>query len=239
MPELKKEQLEYLIELQKIETDATKYTASLEGVQEKIALKEQELDAREKEFQIEESSYLEYVKTLKTLETEVEDISARILKSRETIKKVSNNKEYQVLQRELDDNAKRKSEMEEKIIELISLTEEEEGKNASKKAELDQLREKIGEEIEVIRGSNKDDIIALESLDKKRNELFSKIDTFLLERFNRILKTSDGIAIVRVFNETCGGCFLSIPPQLFIEMKKNDELHFCPQCHRMVYYEEK
>jgi predicted nucleic acid-binding Zn-ribbon protein len=37
-------------------------------------------------------------------------------------------------------------------------------------------------------------------------------------------------------NGVCTGCQMALPPQLFIQVQKVDELHQCPQCHRYVFH---
>jgi len=41
-----------------------------------------------------------------------------------------------------------------------------------------------------------------------------------------------------VKNGTCLGCFMNIPPQLFIEVMKNSRLITCPSCNRIFFYNE-
>jgi uncharacterized protein len=43
---------------------------------------------------------------------------------------------------------------------------------------------------------------------------------------------------VEARNESCSGCFMSIPPQLFVNVKKNTEIITCPHCSRILYYKE-
>jgi predicted nucleic acid-binding Zn-ribbon protein len=52
-----------------------------------------------------------------------------------------------------------------------------------------------------------------------------------------LLKNKAGLAVVPVRNEVCGGCNMNIMPQLFVEIKKNEELHRCPQCGRFLFAE--
>jgi predicted nucleic acid-binding Zn-ribbon protein len=49
----------------------------------------------------------------------------------------------------------------------------------------------------------------------------------------------NGIAIVLVKNEGCQGCYVNIPPQMYNEVQKNNEIILCPNCHRILYWENK
>ena len=45
------------------------------------------------------------------------------------------------------------------------------------------------------------------------------------------------MGVVNVRQETCQGCFVHIPPQMFIEVQKNKEIIRCPNCNRILYFE--
>jgi predicted nucleic acid-binding Zn-ribbon protein len=44
-----------------------------------------------------------------------------------------------------------------------------------------------------------------------------------------------GIGLVQVENAVCKGCYLNIPPQLYNELHRGNELRMCPHCHRLIY----
>ena len=46
----------------------------------------------------------------------------------------------------------------------------------------------------------------------------------------------NGIAVSTAKNGVCLGCFMNIPPQLFIEVTKNRQLIQCPSCGRILYF---
>jgi predicted nucleic acid-binding Zn-ribbon protein len=49
---------------------------------------------------------------------------------------------------------------------------------------------------------------------------------------------NDGEAVAQGKNEVCMGCFMNIPPQLFIEVQRGDKLIKCPQCSRFLFFSE-
>jgi predicted nucleic acid-binding Zn-ribbon protein len=51
-----------------------------------------------------------------------------------------------------------------------------------------------------------------------------------------LIESSGGIAVTEVKGEVCQGCNMNIPPQLYVEIKSNEEIIQCPQCHRILYY---
>jgi len=51
-------------------------------------------------------------------------------------------------------------------------------------------------------------------------------------------KKADGIAIVPVFATVCRGCNVNIPPQMYNELQRVDRLKNCPNCERIIYWDD-
>ena len=52
------------------------------------------------------------------------------------------------------------------------------------------------------------------------------------------LKGKEGLAMVPVRQNACGGCHLNLPPQVINEIQMKTELVFCESCARILYIEE-
>jgi len=46
-----------------------------------------------------------------------------------------------------------------------------------------------------------------------------------------------GVAVALAKGGTCQGCRMRLPPQLYNEIQKHLQIHFCPNCQRILYYE--
>src|SRR5262249_15362910 len=57
----------------------------------------------------------------------------------------------------------------------------------------------------------------------------------LLRKYEHVQKKKRGLAVVAVKNGICGGCNVSLPPQLTNIMARFDSFESCPQCHRLLY----
>ena len=44
------------------------------------------------------------------------------------------------------------------------------------------------------------------------------------------------MALAEARGEACSGCYMSIPPQVFVNVKKNENIITCPNCGRILYY---
>jgi len=57
----------------------------------------------------------------------------------------------------------------------------------------------------------------------------------LISRYELIFSRRGGTAVVEVNAGICQGCFMNIPPQLWNEIIRNEKLHLCPSCQRIVF----
>ena len=73
----------------------------------------------------------------------------------------------------------------------------------------------------------------------RKDELKAGIGPDMLKRYESIRGKRGGRAVVSVKNEACQGCFIHMPPQIYIQLKKGtEEIISCQHCHRMLYVEE-
>ena len=85
----------------------------------------------------------------------------------------------------------------------------------------------------------KDQILAAElaDLESKQKELSGRVEKVLLARYNKLKATRKDQALALIRNGICVGCRLQLPPQLISQVKRGDEVHTCPYCYRMLYWE--
>jgi len=77
--------------------------------------------------------------------------------------------------------------------------------------------------------------LLLSALKAKAKDLELKIETRLLQSFKRIRKNArNGLGIVYVQRESCGGCFNKIPPQRQLDVKMHKKIIVCEHCGRIL-----
>lgn len=238
MVEITQEQMDNLIDLQEIETEAGRINKIISTVDSKIEGLESQLKAYRDAVNEKEQKLNEIKQKYKLFETEFREKEERIEKSKETLKIVQTNKEYQVLLREIDENIKNNSQIEELLIQDLEVIEKEEKELLEKKAELVQLESQVKDQTREIQTECSEEREVLGEIAKKRELISKQIAPKLLNLFNRTLKVSGGLAVVPVNNETCEGCYINIPPQKYIEIQRGGELNYCQRCHRILYYKE-
>lgn len=233
-----KQEIQSLIKLQEAETEIVNINNELETIKKQQNKLSKRLMQFKDDFKDKEKVFLDIQSTCKNYEQEIQVIDDRIIKSNETLRMVRTNKEYQVILREIDDNKKRKDALEDELLESL---DEKEKKNVvvqESKKELDLLCEQIKTEQEKTEKE-------LKSFKKKLNKYLASqkrngknLNPSLMERFLKISKMNKGLAVINVKNEVCMGCYMNIPPQLYIEVQKKDSLISCPQCSRILYFKD-
>ena len=70
---------------------------------------------------------------------------------------------------------------------------------------------------------------------KEATEAREKVDIRLLASYDRIRKNyRNGLAVVPVLRDACGGCFNAIPPQKQSEIKQRKKIIVCENCGRIL-----
>ena len=93
------------------------------------------------------------------------------------------------------------------------------------------LGEKQGELNEIVSETRQEE----ESLRAKAKELETKVDERTLTAFKRIRKNArNGLGIVYVQRNACGGCFNRIPPQRQMEIRMHKKIIVCEYCGRIM-----
>jgi len=227
-----------LVKLQEAETQIVRLKEVLHEVEQKKI----KLGSRLKQFAAALKENTEELETLKRncldSEAEIKIVDARIVKSNETLRNVSTNKEYQVLLREVDDNKKRKDALETELLQIMEEREKSQAIVDESIKEYQQLEEQVKAEQDRIEEQTAKDRKLLSEYLHSQEEIGASLDPKLLDRFKRISKMNQGSAVAMVQDQVCLGCFMNVPPQLYIEVQRANELIFCPQCSRILYYEK-
>ncbi len=225
-----------LVNLQEAEQEINRLNAVLGEFEQEKKKITRELKEFENSFNIEKEKLAEIKSLCRESENEIEVLLDRIRRSNEHLRNVKTNKEYQALKREIDDNTKRKNSIEDMLFEDTEKKEERESKIDELQKDFTQLTERIKSETEDIDAKSKDDLVSLQKCETKKKKMGNKLDSEIFEQFQIIAKMHGGEAVAQGKNEVCMGCFMNIPPQLFIELQRGDTLIKCPQCSRFLFY---
>ena len=151
------------------------------------------------------------------------------------INNVRNNREYDFLQKEIEYEKLNVELAQKKIRQFGAKKEEINAEIEDAKGRLDDknhiLEEKKGELEEIVSETKQDE----EKLREQAKKYEAKIDTRLLTAFKRIRKNArNGLGVVYVQRNACGGCFNRIPAQRQMEIKMHKKIIVCEYCGRIL-----
>jgi predicted nucleic acid-binding Zn-ribbon protein len=228
--------LQLLIELQEIERKAHDLRREKARTPEQIgALEERVRTAEAGHHQLLEM--LEAARKLRRqLEQDVEDLQLRVGRSKQKLLEVKSNKEYQALLKEIDDIEAFIREREDKILEQMEAAEGirarlKEGERLAEQARerLEKEGARLGKEAEKVD-------IWLAGLNEQLEKLTPQIPADILKHYHFLKTHRSGIAVAPVNEGTCQICHMNLPPQLFIDLQRDEQLLHCPNCQRIIYW---
>jgi uncharacterized protein len=232
-----REQLELLWELQKIDLD-------LKAIEEGRSRYPREIQRLDEKQKIEEEKVQKEKERIEVLEKERRQKERELAVDQEKIKRsegrmfeAKTNKEYQALLSEIDASKEANNRDEEAILRLLEEIDALKKSLSKRETEASGLFEKVEAEKKGFEEKMAHDDAAWKDRMGRRADLSKQIDPDLFRLYSTLTEKRQGIGVVGVRQETCQGCFMNVPPQMFIEAQKNNALIRCPNCNRILYWE--
>lgn len=189
------------------------------------------------ELEERETTYKNLELEQRKCEGDIEENNAHITKYNQQLNIVKKNEEYQALLHEIDLLKKKNGIHEERILSILIELDE-------SKVRLEEDRKRISAELkdvdkqcEEIDAELAEAIGHRETLETQRVPLAEKVDSALLQRYQRIRNSrKSGPALVPLNGETCGGCHMHERAQIVNEVIAGENIHACQHCGRLLYY---
>ncbi|SHE34041.1 hypothetical protein SAMN05444405_101155 [Bacteroides luti] len=217
-----------LSEIDKIKTLRGELPLEVQDLEDEVA----GLNTRIEKIKLEIS---ELKSSIAAKKIEIEAAKASVEKYKAQQENVRNNREFDFLSKEIEFQtleielcekrikeftADEKAKSEE-VANSIEVLEEREKDLSVKKNELDEIISETKQEEEKLR--------------EKAKVLETTIEPRLLQAFKRIRKNSrNGLGIVYVQRDACGGCFNKIPPQRQMDIRMRKKIIVCEYCGRVM-----
>ena len=231
------QKLSPLIELQKLDLRIMEIGEIRRKIPERLHAAEAPLREANRMLNDTKAAVEAAVKERRSHEKDLEAHEAHTDKMKTHATSLKTNKEYQAHLFELELANKKRGDFEEKIL----LTME----------KIDQLQKTLHELQEKRVGLEKVFTLEKQGLDAQDKELSTelaqlqlrhreasvRVEKALLDRYNQVKTLRKDHPLAAVRDGICLGCRLQIPPQLIAQVKRSDDLHVCPYCRRMLYWE--
>ncbi|MDR1126762.1 MAG: C4-type zinc ribbon domain-containing protein [Treponema sp.] len=149
-----------------------------------------------------------------------------------------NMREYEILDRERRESAdkelrfrKELQKEERRLLDLIEEIKHSTDLVEQQKQDISVRRQSIDEAV----STKQEQLVQLE---EREQEISTGLDNDLLFKFDRIIRHKMGKGIVSIKGGVCTGCHMILPAQFANQVRKGEEIVFCPYCSRILYYEE-
>lgn len=233
------ENIRLLIELQEEDSTIIRKKAVIDSLPSKLSSAEKLFKETQSLYEKEKQKCELLEKKKKDKERGIEDINEKIKKTKAHALNIKTNKEYQAHLKEIETIEKERYAIEDEILSFMEAIEAaakevkaEELKMKAEKDKVEAFRKEVAEEIEEAEKE-------LGELKVRRIAIADKIDPDVYSNYMALLEKCNGLAVVEARDEICQGCNMNIPPQMFVELKKNIEIIQCQQCDRILYWKER
>ena len=232
------ENFKLILRIQSTDTRVDEITREQEGAPKEIQRLKDDLDLLEKSMEQDLSKLEDLKKGNMGLERDLEEIELKLKKSKTKLNDVKTNKEYQAVLKEIEELNEltfQKEEVVLKWMEEIELQEKECADNNKRWGQ--SLKEYESEEKRFLQRMKELDK-EVQSLHEQRLKLSREVDQDLLSRYTALKANLRSQVVVPVIDAVCGGCHLGIPPQQYNDLIRGGSLQSCPNCNRIIYFEE-
>jgi len=225
------EQLKLLISLQEVDSAILSIAEEIELLPRRLEKHKAHLKEASASCEKIKAKDGELNKKKKQKYDELEEIEDKINKLKAKSSEIKTNKEYEAHLKEIKTFENNKNRIEEEILSIMETLETLSEDKKLKKAEEDfKQKEKVLEEERNRLHSE------MEMYKIKRKDVVRKIDGEIYEKYMSRIKNSGGIAVVQTQDEVCLGCHTNIPPQLYNDIKNNEDIFTCYHCNRFLFY---
>jgi predicted nucleic acid-binding Zn-ribbon protein len=229
------EKLSSLVTLQKIESKLDELKILKGELPMEVSDLEDEiqgLHARQTRIEEEVNGITEFIEQKKLV---IKDSQALVKKYEKQSENVKNNREFEAINKEI--------EMQQLEVKLAEKHIKDANEEITEKAlALDKAKKAIAAK-EGVLNTKKEELEKIISSTEKEEKHFNKlaaeakdaVDPRLLTSYNKLRHSyRNGLAVVQVERDACGGCFYSIPPQKQSEIRQHKKIIVCENCGRVL-----
>ena len=209
------------------------------------ATKPQEIKTLEAAFELKKQDLLVLEKRSLDLQKQRKEKELELATNAEGVKKLSGqlfslktNKEFQTMHQQIADAKADGSVIEEKILIFFEESDKIKAQIDSENLKLKNEEKIFLQQKKAIESRSQEIGDRLAQLDAQRKQIIPDIDPKMLQGYEKILHSRDGLAMVTVKDNSCGGCHMLVPPQVINLIKMYERIITCEVCNRILYIKE-
>ena len=228
--------LQRLIELEKIDREALRLTEEVASLPRRVAAIEAKLAEHKAAVEQAKARVKSNEASRRQNEADIKGFQEKIAKYRSQSSSVKTNDEYRALMHEVEFAEKQISGCEDKILELMIGLENEEKALKVAEAELKTEAADVEKEKAEARVRTAEDEKLLAGLKGKRDELRAGVDYSALAHYDRVMRQRKS-ALAEARDQKCMACFVMVRPQIWQEIRTNEQIITCNSCGRILYFD--
>ncbi len=171
------------------------------------------------------------------LEVEVNTFKDKLAKYYQQERELKNNEEYRALQKEIFMIKQEIMKSEDRELELMGEVERCREVVAERQKDLDEQQSVISVDVAELDERAAAVAADLASLKAERAEVAAKANPKWLARYERVIQSRRGVAIVPLEEDTCSGCQMRVPPQTVHNARHGRDIVMCDFCGRFLHSE--
>jgi predicted nucleic acid-binding Zn-ribbon protein len=229
--------LEHLIQLQNLESAIEESRRRIAAHPQRVADAEARLAYAKEAVEAAKQRLKASQEARREQEKDAATYQSRLSKFKDQLSAVKTNREYQAMQHEIETAQKELGVVEERVIErmveadaLTAEVKKAEQELAAEQKEVAAEKKALTEELATVEA-------ALEDATEKRSALVKSLSPHLVALFEQVARARRGVAIaVATRDGLCSACHVRLRPQVFQEVRRNDQIIQCASCNRILYY---
>jgi len=228
--------LERLVELQRLDSEIAEAEAPAAAIPGVIRRIEEQLMKAKAALDAVTAETDRMTKLRRQQERELEEVTDQLKKRQSRLFEIKTNQEYSAVLKEIEGLKHKVSVLEEAILVLLDQIEvelkaraEEEQRVRSSEAEALRDTQRKEAELRQLRGR-------LSELQGAREGRSKNVESSLLQQYLRLIKSRAGLAVAPARDGSCEGCHVALTPQLYNEVRRNEEILTCERCGRILYW---
>jgi len=226
-----------LIALQKLDLRILEVVEQRRKIPERLHAVEAPLREAKQVLNDTNASIEALVKERRAHEKDVEAQDAHNDKMRARLSEIKTNKEYQAHLFELQMANKKKAEIEDKVLACMEKIEQLQAVQKEAQERVSTVQAAFSQEKQVLDELDSKLSSELAALETQQRDCSTQVEKGLLDRYTKLKNARKDQPLAAIKGGMCAGCRLQIPPQLIAEVKRSNDLHTCPYCRRMLYWE--
>jgi len=228
-------QIEILASLQTVDREIKEQTGRKQRLLDELRVTEKQIQSKKGEIDALNAIYVEREKARVEKDRIFQDEGKKAMDKRMRMNRIKNTKELQALQREIELMRQTNGDLEEDLIRIMQEIDAVKAQIQTKQSEMaaiqDEWHKKQGELQVEISGID----AAVSEAATRRQSIASQVTGDLISRYELIFSRRGGTAVVEVTGGICQGCYMNLPPRLWNEIIRNEKVHLCPSCQRILF----